>query len=114
LEFARSFPSPLPEVPWEEVRRAIDQMVREGIGHLRESGVGRADVRVSVAADVRHRGQGESVTVELGQRLGRQPARQVEEGFHRAYVALYGRRPPGVEAEVMTWRVRTLGPDPRL
>jgi N-methylhydantoinase A len=114
LEFARSLPSPLPEVPWEEVRRAIDQMVREGVRHLRETGVGPADVRMSVAADVRHRGQGESVTVELGERLGRQPARQVEEAFHQAYVSLYGRRPPGVEAEVMTWRARTLGPDPRV
>ena len=42
------------------------------------------------------------------------PARQVEEAFEQAYVGLYGRRPPGVESEVMTWRVRVMGPAPRL
>jgi N-methylhydantoinase A len=114
LEFARSLPALLEEVRWSEIRAAIAHMVRDGVRHLGESGVSRHDVRISLAADVRHRGQGESVTVELGDRLGRGPARQVGEAFHHAYVTLYGRRPPGVEAEVMTWRVRVLGPDPEV
>jgi N-methylhydantoinase A len=54
------------------------------------------------------------VTVELGAGLGRAPARRVDEAFHQTYVALYGRRPPGVEAEVMTWRVRVMGPEPTI
>jgi N-methylhydantoinase A len=114
LEFARSLPGTLSETRWPEVRRAIAQMTREGALHLRESGVEKGSVEVSVAADVRHRGQGDAVTVELGESLGRAPAEQVEEAFHQTYVALYGRRPPGVEAEVMTWRVRTLGPAPTI
>jgi N-methylhydantoinase A len=114
LEFARSLPGALGEIQWSEVRRAIAQMARDGTRHLRETGVPKDDVRVAVAADVRHRGQGESVTVELGARLGRAPTRQVDEAFHQAYVALYGRRPPGVEAEVMTWRVRVMGPEPKI
>jgi N-methylhydantoinase A len=114
LEFARSLPSPLSDTPWADVRRALAEMTREGLRHLRESGVPRDQVRVSIAADVRHRGQGDSVTVELGDALGRSPARHVDQAFHRAYAALYGRRPPGVEAEVMTWRVRTVGPQPKL
>ena len=81
---------------------------------MRGSGVSRTEVRVSIAADLRHRGQGESVTVELGGGLAHDPARQVEEAFEQAYARLYGRRPPGVEAEVTTWRVRVLGPDPRV
>jgi N-methylhydantoinase A/oxoprolinase/acetone carboxylase beta subunit len=114
LEFARSLPSPLSDTPWADVRRALAEMTREGHRHLRESGVPRDQVRVSIAADVRHRGQGDSVTVELGGALGRSPARHVDQAFHRSYAALYGRRPPGVEAEVMTWRVRTVGPQPKL
>jgi N-methylhydantoinase A/oxoprolinase/acetone carboxylase beta subunit len=114
LEFARSLPSALRETRWSEARRAISQMVRDGVGHLAQGGVAKDDVRVSVAADIRHRGQGESVTVELGTGLGRGPVGQVDEAFHQAYVALYGRRPPGVEAEVMTWRVRVIGPEPRI
>lgn len=114
LEFARSLPQPLGEVRWTEVRRAIAEMAREGTSHLRQSGVAKEAIRVTLAADVRHRGQGEAVTVELGRALGREPAPQVDRAFARAYVALYGRRPPGVEAEVMTWRVRVMGPRPRI
>jgi N-methylhydantoinase A len=114
LEFARSLPSVLSETRWSEARRAIAQMARDGVRHLRESGVGKDEVRVSVAADIRHRGQGESVTVELGTGLGRAPLQKVEDAFHQTYVALYGRRPPGVEAEVMTWRARVTGPEPNI
>jgi N-methylhydantoinase A len=114
FEFARSLPAPLREVPWPEVRRLIAAAVREGSGQLRRTGVGRDEVRVELAADVRHRGQGDALTVELGPALGRRPERQVEEAFEEAYVRLYGRRPSGVEAEVMTWRIRVLGPAPEL
>jgi N-methylhydantoinase A/oxoprolinase/acetone carboxylase beta subunit len=114
LELARSLPEPLSGVRWGEVRRAIASLVRDGSREVRGSGVARSEVRVSIAADLRHRGQGDSVTVELGSGLANDPARQVEEAFEQAYVRLYGRRPPGVEAEVMTWRVRVLGPDPRV
>jgi N-methylhydantoinase A len=96
------------------VRRVVDELIKEGMLELREGGVHKEAVRITVAADVRHRGQGDAVTVELGPALGRSPARQVEEAFEQTYVRLYGRRPPGVEAEVMTWRVRVLGPDPQV
>ncbi len=114
FELARSLPAALSETRWGAVRRALAELVREGTRQLAASGVAPDEVRVELAADVRHRGQGEAVTVELGEALGRDPARQVEEAFDAAYVGLYGRRPPGVEPEVMTWRVRLLGPTPRI
>jgi len=114
FEFARSLPSRLPDTPWTDVRAALASMIREGTQQLAAGGVAKTDVRVDLAADVRHLGQGEAVTVELGGNLGRQPGRQVEEAFEAAYVRLYGRRPPGVQSEVMTWRVRVMGPAPDL
>ena len=113
FELARSLPAALSETDWRVVRRALADLVREGTRQLAASGVPRGDVRVEVAADVRHRGQGEAITVELGEALGGDPGPQVEEAFDAAYVGLYGRRPPGVEPEVMTWRVRLFGPTPR-
>jgi N-methylhydantoinase A len=89
-------------------------MRREGAAQLAAAGVRGADVGVGLAADVRYRGQGEGVTVALGERLGRRPADQVREAFEAAYVRLYGRRPPGVEPEVLTWRVRVSGPRPAI
>jgi N-methylhydantoinase A/oxoprolinase/acetone carboxylase beta subunit len=89
-------------------------MIGEGARQLVRSGVRKDHVEVEIAADVRHRGQGDALTVELGAGLNEDPERQVEEAFDEAYVHLYGRRPPGVESEVMTWRVRVSGPAPEL
>ncbi len=114
FEFARSLPSVLKQSRWGEVRRAVAALIREGTRQLGTTGIRRDEVRVSLAADVRYMGQGETVTVELGDQLGEDPVRQVQEGFDEAYVRLYGRRPPGVESEVMTWRVRVMGPLPNL
>jgi N-methylhydantoinase A/oxoprolinase/acetone carboxylase beta subunit len=115
FEFARSWPAQLADVPWREINRLVDELVEEGSRHLAQSGVDPADIRVELAVDVRHRGQGDALTVELGTGLdARDPAAQVEAAFGDAYVALYGRRPPGVESEVMTWRVRVLGPFPEI
>ncbi|MGH2671865.1 MAG: hydantoinase/oxoprolinase family protein, partial [Actinomycetota bacterium] len=114
FELARSLPAPLAETPWKEVLRTLREMISEGTRQLTTAGVPRERVTIEVAADVRHRGQGDAITVELGEDLDEDPVRQVEAGFESAYVRLYGRRPPGVESEVMTWRVRLAGPLPEL
>ncbi len=112
FDFARSLPAALGEVAWEAVRRLLEGMRREGVERLGRAGVEPDRVRVEVSADVRHRGQGDALTVALGAGLDRAPADQVEAAFHEAYTALYGRRPPGVPIEVLTWRLRVRGPDP--
>jgi N-methylhydantoinase A len=114
FEFARSLPSPLGETRWGDVRRAIASLAREGTRQLATTGIARSEVRIELGADVRYVGQGETVPVELGQVLGPHPAKQVRDAFDRSYLRLYGRKPPGVEPEVMTWRVRVTGPSPRL
>lgn len=114
FELARSLPSPLARTPWTEVRRALREMIADGTRQLTATGVPRSGVQVEIAADVRHRGQGDVITVELGRELARDPVSQVEDAFESAYVRLYGRRPPGVESEIMTWRVRLAGPLPDL
>ncbi|HEY7202070.1 MAG TPA: hydantoinase/oxoprolinase family protein [Candidatus Dormibacteraeota bacterium] len=114
FDFARSLPAELAAVEWAGVRSAVREMRREGAAQLAAAGVRGADVGVGLAADVRYRGQGEGVTVALGEGLGRRPAAQVREAFEAVYVRLYGRRPPGVEPEVLTWRVRVSGPRPAI
>jgi N-methylhydantoinase A len=114
FDFTRSLPAPLAEVCWNEVRGLLEEMRREGVGHLLRTGVVDADVSLEIAADARHLGQGESLTVPLGPELSSNPALQVEEAFERAYVQLYGRRPPGVRTEVLTWRLRVMGLQPRV
>ena len=112
---ARSLPAPLAGADWAAVRSALASMRRDGTLRLRRAGVARADVTVEVSADVRYRGQGEALGVPLGADLPRRrPAERVREAFEAAYAGLYGRQPPGVEPEVLTWRVRVAGPRPVL
>jgi N-methylhydantoinase A len=114
FDFVRSMPSALGEVSWREVRGVIAELAREGVETLAHAGVAQADVTVALSVDVRHRGQGDSITVALGDRLAEDGARHVEQAFEAGYVDLYGRRPPGVEAEVLSWRVRVSGPAPAI
>jgi N-methylhydantoinase A len=112
FDFARSLPALLREVAWPEVREILAAMGRQGREQLARAGVPEDEVSLELAADVRHLGQGETLTVELGEALGRHPEREVDERFEEAYVGLYGRRPRGVDAEVMTWRLRVRGREP--
>jgi len=114
FDFARSLPAALGEVAWGDVRAAVADMREAGTALLARAGVRGGDVALSLAADVRYRGQGEGVTVPLGQALSGRPAEQVAAAFEAAYVRLYGRRPPGVEPEVLAWRLRVAGPRPAL
>jgi N-methylhydantoinase A/oxoprolinase/acetone carboxylase beta subunit len=114
FDFARSMPAPLPDVPWPEVRAVLDELLATGSAMLARSGVPREGVRASLVVDMRHQGQGDSISVALGETLERDAARQVEAAFDEEYLRLYGRRPPGVVAEVLTWRLRVSGPPPEV
>jgi N-methylhydantoinase A len=113
FDFVRSMPALLSEVRWSEVRSAIAELADSGRRILARAGV-HARVTTALAVDVRHRGQGDSITVALGEALDAEPARQVEDAFDAAYVTLYQRRPPGVEPEVLSWRLRMSGPAPEI
>jgi N-methylhydantoinase A len=114
FDFMRSLPAPLAGVDWDEVWGALATMREEGDRRLRRAGVGPEQTTLELAVDVRHRGQGDSLTVALGGALDAAQACRVEEVFQQAYEGLYGRRPPGVPLEVLTWRLRVLGPPPAL
>lgn len=103
-DFARSLPAALSEVDWEQVGQVLEELKEEG---RRSLPAGRA--RFTIQVDARHQGQGDSLTVTA------QPnASAVGRAFTRAYVDLYGRTPPGVPIEILTWRLRASGKAPSL
>ncbi len=114
FDFVRSAPSPLSEVDWDSTNALIGELVAEGRALVARAGGEPAEMTVSLGADVRHRGQGDTIAVPLGEALAGDPADQVEAAFADAYVGMYGRRPPGVEPEVLSWRVRVSSPSPRV
>jgi N-methylhydantoinase A len=111
FDFVRSLPAQLGEVAWADVRAIVDEVSVAGRDLLPEAA--REHAAVSVAADVRHSGQGDALTIPLGERLDDgDPEGQVDAAFDRLYTRLYGRRPQGVELEIVSWRVRVAGPSP--
>jgi N-methylhydantoinase A/oxoprolinase/acetone carboxylase beta subunit len=114
FDFVRSLPGALAGTDWDTVRTLIADMRAEGGRQLRGVGVGEEKLEVQLSADLRHRGQGETLVVSLGAGLSAEPATQVEAAFEDRYVTLYGRRPPGVPLEVLAWRLRVSGPRPEV
>ena len=114
--FVRSLPALLTKVKWSEVRSAFEAMKTEGFRVLASCGLDVDVAQTKLWVDMRHRGQGEAVRVELGHRLpeGDQLAAHLEQQFEHAYLSPYARRPQGVEVEVLTWRVQVSGPAPTL
>jgi N-methylhydantoinase A len=112
FDFVRSAPSPLGSIQWAEVRALVARLADEGRGLLMDARVPRGEITVSIAADMRYRGQGDSLRLELGRSLGRSPARRLEREFAAAYSNVYGSLPPAVEPEVISWAVRVAGARP--
>jgi N-methylhydantoinase A len=111
FDFARSRPSLLAEVNWEEVLAELREMRAHGIELLTRVGVPSEALRVVVQADLHYQGQGEPTTVDLGSELRPDGATDhVARCFEKEYAAIFGRLPEGVEVEVLTWRLRIEGP----
>ena len=113
FEFARSLPSKLSQVDWGLLRGAVDEMISAGRGELVATDADLAKMSVVIAADIRYEGQGDSITVELANESGDLDEPMINERFLAEYLRLFGSRPPDVEAEVLTWRVRVSGQSPR-
>jgi N-methylhydantoinase A len=114
FDFVRSIPGPLGQVQWSEVRRLLSRLTDEGRSLLADAQIPAREVSVSIAADVRYRGQGDSLRIELGSSLGRAPGRRLEREFAAEYERIYGSSPPAVEPEVVSWRVRVAGARPEV
>ncbi len=110
FEFPRSLPGVLADTDWPQVRKAVELMQQRGRRLLEESGV--SDVEVSIAADIRHQGQGDSITVALGSEFPNDANEEVKRRFDKEYLGVYGSMPSSVEPEILTWRVRVSGPKP--
>ena len=113
FEFARSLPSAVSHIDWDHVRAALAEMSEAGRRELEATGAGTSAMTLLIAADIRYEGQGDTITVELAAAPEAVDADRVNDAFLSEYLRLFGSKPPDVEAEVLTWRVRISGPSPR-
>lgn len=90
----------------EDVQTALDQLAAEAAEGLRRQGAEPAAVEPRI--DCRYRGQAHEVSVTFNNLAS------LAAGFGAAHRARYGWESPGDPVELVTFRVRALGPEPAL
>ena len=119
IDLARSLLAPLDASVDAERDALLDEMRDEGRRVLAGAGVERVTVRFRYGFDARYRGQGNEVTVWVGEAgdSGTGDGWPVSledtlERFGAEYERVYGLRIPDVPVEVVTWRVAAWAPAP--
>ncbi|WP_439579922.1 hydantoinase B/oxoprolinase family protein [Elioraea sp.] len=93
----------------------LDALEADGRHLLAGSGVAAADMRVERSADMRLVGQVHDITVPLPDgALGEASLEAIREAFARVYTARYTALFTGAAIEVLSFRVRVVGPEPEL
>jgi len=115
FDFARSFVTRLDRVAWSELRSVFEAMVAEGRARLTDAGVDPdgPGVRVVRSMDLRHKGQGYEVTVEIPDEVYRRgSAEELTHIFYDRYQDKYGHAHTTLAVELITCRVSVTGPAP--
>lgn len=113
FDFVRTLVSPLDQLDWTAVSSVLTGLEKAGVALLAGSGVRREEMEIECATDMRLTGQAHEITVELpGPMPGHGEEERLTSAFHETYAGLFGRTPPSVAIEVVSWRVRVTGPRP--
>jgi N-methylhydantoinase A len=115
IDLARSYVRKLDVVSETERRELLGSMRDEGRAVLSRAGVPPDDVVFRYAIDARYSGQGNEITVVLGEgEAWPTDLDTVRREFEKRYEAVYGMTIPNVPIEVVTWRISAFGPAPRV
>jgi len=113
MDLARSLVRRLDAITVAEREAVLDDMRAEGRRVLTSAGVAEADVTFRYAVDARYHGQGNEITIALGEGASWSVSEgEVAGRFAERYLAVYGMTIPGVPVEVVTWRVSAFAPAP--
>jgi len=111
IDLARSMVRPIDGIDESERDRLLDELRAEGRRVLASAGVSSSEVRFRYGVDSRYVGQGNEITVWLGEG-DRWPATAdvVRKVFEEEYRRVYGLTIPDMGIEVVTWRLSAFAP----
>jgi N-methylhydantoinase A len=114
IDLARSMMRDLDTIDEAERDGVIGDLQAEGRRVLLAAGVSDDAVRFRYGADVRYTGQGNEVTIWVGEGE-RWPASgaQLREAFEHEYRRIYGLTIPDVGLQVVTWRISAVSSAPQ-
>jgi N-methylhydantoinase A len=106
IDLARSMPRLLTSVEPHERDGLLDDLRDEGRRVLSAAGVPDDDVRFRYGVDARYAGQGNEITLWVGEGAGWPAADDaIHTAFDTEYRRIYGMTIPDVPIEVVTWRL---------
>ncbi len=110
IDLARSMPRRLDQVDVDERTALLDDLRTEGRRVLAAAGADIHRVRFRYGVDARYAGQGNEITVWVGEG-DRWPADDdaVLAAFEAEYAEIFGMTIPDVPIEVVTWRLSVVG-----
>jgi N-methylhydantoinase A len=113
IDLARSLVRRLDAISTAEREAVLEDMRNEGRAVLASAGVEPDSVTFRYAIDARYHGQGNEITIALGEGDSWSVSdAEVSERFATRYAAVYGMTIPGVSVEIVTWRVAAFAPAP--
>jgi N-methylhydantoinase A len=105
VDQARGYVTGLDEADWTHVNNLYASMRSEATALLRGVGASEAAITRRWSADLRYRGQGFEITVDLPTGpLAAEDAPAIRRAFARAYAARFGRVVENVDVEAVNWR----------
>lgn len=115
FEMAQSRTIALDSVDWPEVARMLDCLVEECRANVISAGIDPAASSAHRSADLRYRGQGHEIQVDLeGLSWPDVDGEEVRRRFRAEYRRLNGVDGPDLPIDVITWRSSVRGPNPDL
>jgi N-methylhydantoinase A len=115
FDLARSWTVPVEAAPWPEIATVLDQMVQDCRRRVAEAGVPPEQIVTMRSADLRYRGQGHEVQVDLeGLSWPAVRADEVLARFRTEYERLNAVKGPDASVDFITWRASARGPIPEL
>ena len=113
IDLARSLLRRLDSIDETERDAMLDELRDEGRRVLSAAGVPDTDVRFRYGVDARYSGQGNEITVWLGEGdTWAATGSEVVDAFESEYRRIYGMVIPDVDVEVVTWRLSAFADRP--
>jgi 5-oxoprolinase (ATP-hydrolysing)/N-methylhydantoinase A len=115
FEFGRSRPAELEALDWAEVAELFADLEAEGLATVAGAGVPEPEVRLERSAEMRLTGQFHDIEVPVPNGpLDSRAAAPLREAFEREYRRRYHAVLTGYAPLVLNWRLRAVGPEPRV
>lgn len=114
FDFAQTHVTPLRQHTLADLDAVFAKLETQGRERLTEAGVAATEMRFERSVDIRHRGQGHEIVLELPWPILAKVDldKDLRPHFYKRYEALYGHAHRHLELEVMTCRLRATGPRP--